>query len=290
MKLPPAQILEIEPDEYHLRPGLSASIATTLVQRSPLHAWSEHPCLGGKDAQDESTPAMDFGSVTHALVLGRGKAFTPCPFDDWKTKAARKTRDDYRAAGLVPILTHHLDRAERCAAALSRQLAERGLKLDGRSEVAIEWHEPSARGPVLCRGMFDHVWIERGRILDLKIVGNAETSQLERSAERFGYAIQAEAYKRALTALRPELAGRVEFLFAFCESDAPHALNLTAPDGMLRELGERRWRRAVEAWAECMATHGPDRPWPGYGHGINQLSAPAWALQREEFEDGTHVR
>lgn len=281
MRLPPAQILDVSPDDYHLRPGLSASIATTLVMRSPLHAWDEHPVLGGNGRA--ATREMDFGSVAHALTLGKGKRFAPVPFDDYRTKAAQQTRDRYRAEGLIPILHHQLERTEEATAAALRQLEEREIVLDGQSELAVEWYEPSRRGPVLCRCMFDHVWIDAGRILDLKFVGNAETQQLERSAERFGYAIQAHAYKRALVALRPKLEGRVEFLFAFVESDRPHALNLTAPDGSLREIGERRWRRAVERWAECMETYGKDTPWPGYGGGINRLSAPAWALAREEI-------
>jgi hypothetical protein len=274
-----ARILDISPDEYHTRPGLSASIATTLIGRSPRHAWHEHPCFGGKGKAP--TSAMDLGQVVHALVLGRGKAFAPVPFDDFKTKAARETRDNFRAAGLVPILTHQFVRARSIAAAALWQLRERGIRFTGQSELAIEWEEKSKHGPVLCRGMFDHVWIDRGVILDLKCVGNAELSQVERSAERFGYAIQATAYRRALSALRPEHTGRVEFLFAFVESEEPYALNLTTPDGMMREIGSSRWKRAVELWGQCIATHGAERPWPGYGTGINMLSAPAWALMKE---------
>lgn len=275
-----ARILDISPDEYHLRTGLSASIATTLITRSPLHAWYEHPALGGHGR--DATAEMDFGAVCHTLVLGNGKRFAECAYKDWRTDASKAARERHRADGLIPILTHHLEAAEECAAAVVRQLAERDIALDGQSEIAVEWEEPSSRGPVLCRSMFDHAWIEDGAILDLKFVGNAESSQIERSGERFGYAIQSHAYKRALTALRPELEGRVGFLFAFAETDPPYALNLTEPDGALREIGERRWRRAVETWAECMETYGAKQPWPGYGR-INQLSAPAWALAREEI-------
>lgn len=237
--------------------------------------------MGGKGKAP--TVEMDLGSVVHAIVLGKGKRFAPAPFDDWRTKDARKTRDDFREAGLIPLLHHQLTRAEECAAAVLRQFEERGIVLDGQSELAVEWHEPSRHGPVLCRGMFDHAWLDLGSVLDLKIVGNAEPQQIERSAERFGYAIQAAAYKSAVAALRPRHTGRVEFRFAFVESDEPYAMNLTAPDGSLRELGEKRWRRAVETWAECMHTYGPDKPWPGYGQGVNKLSAPAWALLREEI-------
>lgn len=272
-----ARILDASPEEYHRLPGLSSSIATTLITRSPLHAYHEHPAFGSSGRAP--TFSMDLGTIGHAIVLGKGKAFAPCPFDDWRTKAAQASRDKYREAGLVPILTHHLDRAERMAASALQQLEERGIRLTGRSELPVEWHEPSPRGPVQCRGMFDHVWLDDGVILDLKFVENAETSHVERSGERFGYAIQSTAYTRALTALRPQLAGRVRFLYAFIENDEPFALNLMTPSGALRALGEKRWLRAVRTWAACLATN----EWPAYGLSINRLGAPAWALAQEEI-------
>lgn len=280
MKLPPAKILEgIEPDAYHKLPGLSASCATTLITRSPRHAWAEHPHLGGKEhpVEDDPTKAMDFGSVGHTLVLGKGKRFAVLDFADYRSKAAQAAREIARDAGNVPILAHQFERASIAAAAITTQLADRGITLDGRSELAVEWHEASPHGPVQCRAMFDHVWLREGRIIDLKITGNAAPDAIERSAENMGYAIQATAYRRALTALYPDLAGRVEFLFAFCEPDFPHAINLCEPDGLFRELGDTRWERAVHTWAQCLA----EEKWPAFGGGVNRISVPAWALKRE---------
>ena len=274
-----AEILDVSPEEYHLRPGLSASIATVLIERSPRHAKAQHPAYGGKGRAP--TKATDLGSVVHAIVLGKGKQFAPVPFDDYRTAAARKTRDDMRTEGLVPLLWHEHDNATVIAERVREGLAARGIVLDGRSEFAIEWEEPSRNGPVLCRGMMDHVWLDAGRILDLKIVADASEKAIERSAERFGYAIQATAYQRALSRLRPALAGRTEFLFAFCETEDPYAMNVTTPCGAFREIGERRWRRAVETWGHC--TEHDD--WPDYGLGINYISPPAWVLAREEFTE-----
>ena len=265
-----ADLLHIEPDEYHARPGLSSTIAKIVISRSPLHAKTEH--------DKKPTKEMDRGSVVHRLVLGAGKAFSVLPFNDWRTKAAQAARDDAREKGLVPIKESDFADANLCAEAIRVQLADRGILLDGASEQAIEWHEPSAHGPVLCRSMLDHVWLADGRILDLKITGDAAPSSIERIAENLGYAIQSAAYTRALTALRPDHAGRVDFLFAFCEGDTPFAMNLVRPDGMFRELGERRWLRAVEIWARCLATD----TWPAYGTGVNLISAPTWALARED--------
>ncbi len=270
MKLPPARILNVTPEEYHQLPGLSSSIAKTIIAKSPAHAKAAY--------RKKVTPAMEIGDVGHRLVLGKGKAFKELPYDDWRTKDAKRDRDAARAAGLVPIKTEDFANANVMAEKVRVDLAERGIILDGESEFAIEWHEPSEHGPVQCRAMFDHVWLKLGLILDLKFTGDASPSFVERNSENLGYAIQHAAYTRGLTALLPELAGRIDFLFAFCETGDPHAINLSRPDGLFRNLGESRWLRAVATWAECTKTD----TWPSYGTGINQLSAPMWALAREE--------
>lgn len=274
-----ATILEgVGPDDYHKRPGLSSSIATTLITRSPLHAWKDHPAFGGKDKEDDSTKAKDTGSLLHTLVLGAGKRLQVLDFPDYRTKKAQEARDEARDAGCVPVLAEQFLEATTAAGAIRDQLAARGINLDGRSELAVEWYEPSDYGDVLCRAMFDHVWLERAAILDLKITHNAAPTKVERSAEDFGYAIQAFAYRRALTALRPELAGRADFLFAFCEPEDPFAINLCRPDGMFTELGDRRWRRAVNTWGRCIA----ENNWPAFGTGVNYITSPVWALDKEE--------
>lgn len=270
-----AKLLDVTPDEYHLLDGLSSSIASTLITRSPKHAWQQHPRFGGNGKRP--TKEMDRGAAIHALVLGKGKQFAILDFEDYKKKAAQEARDAAREQGLIPILSHQFLEWGTAAESIRNQLADRDIYLDGLSEQAIEWHESSAHGPVQCRAMFDHVWLDRGVILDLKITHDANPAKVERSSENFGYAIQETAYRRALAALRPELAGRVDFLFCFVEPEAPYAMNITRGDGVFRELGERRWLRAVETWGECLATD----EWPAYGSGVNPLYPPPWALTRE---------
>lgn len=267
-----ATLLNVTPEQYHARPGFSSTVAKTLLARSPLHARAEY-------RDRKATREMDFGSVAHRLVLGRGADFEVLDFGDYKTNAAKAARDAARKAGRVPILAEAFERANVAAEAIRVGLADRGILLDGASEQAIEWDEDSKHGPVLCRAMFDHVWIDRGRILDLKLTGDASQTAIERTSENMLYGVQSAAYSRALVALEPDHAGRVDFLFCFAEADAPHALNICRPDGAFRELGERRWLRAVAAWAEAQATD----TWPAYGDHVNTINPPSWALAREGF-------
>lgn len=267
---PTARIIECTPDEYFAIPAFSSTVAKELIAHSPLHAKVRH----GK----EPTPEMDFGNVAHRLVLGKGKAFEVIEHDDFRTKAAQAARDKARSEGKIPIIAHAYERASLASEAVRTQLANRGILLDGESEVAIEWLEPADPEPVLCKAMLDHLWLDRGMILDLKITDNASPSSVERTSENMGYAIQWAAYTRAIVALAPELAGRTDFLFAFCEPREPYAMNLARPDGMFRDHGLRRWLRAVNTWSACLAAD----MWPGYGAGVNPLTVPGWAFHREE--------
>jgi hypothetical protein len=260
-----ARILDVSPDEYFALPHFSASAAKVLIAKSPAHAKAEN--------KRKPTKAIDAGNVIHRLVLGKGKEYRVVNASDWRTKVAKAERREARALGLVPVLAEDFNRFSVAADRITAQLADAGIVLDGGSEVAIEWTEQTD-----CRGMLDHVWIDRGLILDLKITADASPAGVERTAETFGYAIQSAAYTSALTKLRPDLAGRIKFVFAFAEQEEPFALNLCEPDGVFREIGERRWSRAVTEWCRCTAND----EWPGYP-GLNTISPPPWALTREAF-------
>lgn len=277
---PRARRLTCTIEEYHRdpcpRPSLSSSIATTLVTRSPLHAHAQHPRLGGLER--ETTEEMNFGTVVHALVLGKGAAIEEMPFDDYKTNRAKEARDNAIACGHLPVKSKHLERARTATTEITRQLALRGIVFGGESEVAIEWEEESPIGPVLCRSMLDHVLLEDALVVDLKTSGNAHPEAFAKSAINFGYDIQSVVYPAALEALHPQLAGRVDFVFAVVEPVPPYAVLVARPTGNMRELGTRRWLRAVESWAECTAA----QKWPGYGDGIGFVDVPVWAIRNEE--------
>lgn len=267
----PSRILTVSPDEYHALPHFSATRAKTLIAKSPLHAKAL--------TEIAPTEEMDRGAIVHRLVLGKGADYAVLPFDDWRTKAAKGSRDAARAAKRVPIKESGFAQASLIAESVRTQLAERGIVLDGRSELAIEWTEETEHGPVLCKGMLDHCWLDTGLIIDLKVTENAAPSAIERTSENLGYAIQWAAYTRALAALDPDLAGHIGFAFVFCEPEAPFAVNVAEPDGVFQQLGIQRWRRAVTTWAECTKNNA----WPGYGARVNPLTAPAWALAREGY-------
>lgn len=266
-------------------PSLSASVAHTLVSRSPRHAWMQHPRFGAKGKKP--TREMDLGSVVHALLLEKGKDFVVIrapagepEFEDFKKKAAKEARDAARAAGKVPLLQRQLDEAVDVASAIRYRLGELGIRLGGKSEFAAIWDERASDGSVVrCRGMLDKWDEDAATIYDLKIVRSAHPRACQSHMVGFGGDIQSAAYVRAMEQHRPCLAGRVQFVFLFCEVDPPHCFCVTpvVRAGTMRELGEQRWQRAINTWARCVATN----QWPGYVTDVTAIEAPAWALSAE---------
>lgn len=288
----PARLLDCTPDEYHRLPGFSSSLAKILIGRSPSHAIDAYARKteddGEEDLTEQQLALRERGTILHALVLGKGKRIEVIRAADYKTKAAREARDEARALGRVPVKEAKMEMYERTATAIKARIAAAGHVLDGVSEMGIAWQEDSPHGVVECRGMLDHVvmWgldedsehAPGAIIYDLKIVDDATPSLSERTAERLHYAIQPAAYTRALAALHPRLAGRMEFRFLFCEPKRPYELWDPTPDGVFRTLGERRWIGAVHAWAQGQATG----KWPGYRAGAsNEISVPTWKLREE---------
>jgi hypothetical protein len=68
------------------------------------------------------------------------------------------------------------------------------------------------------------------------------------------------------------------------EENAPYVATVGRPDGIMRELGMKKWKRAVATWTECLSSG----KWPGYAQAPVRLEAPAWAVSQQmaaEMED-----
>lgn len=281
---PIARILDVSEAEYFAdpsdQPSLSQSIAKVLLDTSPLHAWSVHPRLGAlenEDADDgeDDTDATRGGKVIHKLLLGKGCDIEVINVDAYRTSAARAARDEAKAAGRVPMKAKQYDSLMAAAETIRGNLAIEGIDLDdpeGESEVAVEWHEQGEHGPVTCRCRMDRVHLNRGAIWDLKKIVSADGKTCSKHVQSYGYHLQYASNTRALAALRPELAGRVDMLFVFMEVEPPYAVRVTRPSGVMVDMGLREWERAVLVWERCMRTN----RWPGYGGGIVPLEPTHW--------------
>lgn len=271
--------------EYHADPApipsLSSSCAKTLIDRSAMHAYAEHPRLGGMRKAD--TDEMDFGSLAHRILLGRGAEIAELQADSWRGGDAAKFWDKAKADKKIPCLSKDLVRAESMAGLIQAQMHDIGLghvfrdqSSMAHSEVAAFWQECDA----WCRALFDRLIVtpDRIRVYDLKTMSqSAHPRACAARIASMGYDIQKSHYTRGLEVLFPEYAGRIDFTFIFVETAAPFAITPVQLDGEWSAVGQSRWERALAKWQECTANN----YWPGYAGDILRLEAPKWALSQE---------
>lgn len=278
-----ARILDCSEADYYndaidMVPTLSYSIASTLVRYSPLHAHLEHPRLGGH--KWEPSTEMDGGTAVHAMLLedNPGTKIVALPFDEFRTKEAREARDAVRARGLTPLSKPAHEKLSKAAAEIKKQLAKKGVLLNGRRELALTWDEQGEQGLVRCRGKLDHLDLDTAIIDEIKTTGDANPQKLEKLIANQGYDVQFAAYTSAVRRLLPQLAGREQFRFHFCEIEPPYAVTTVVLDGSYREFGTRRWKRAVLTWEECLE----DGYWPAYSDKPYVATVPPYLMQQEE--------
>lgn len=267
-------------DELCAVPTLSCSIGKTIINQSPLHAWCEHPRLGGK-RDDDPTSEMDFGSAAHKLCLGKGAELAVCAEKDWKKKDAQAFRDEARAAGNIPILEHKYGLACRQRDALMRQLAKHGDIFHrfhaAKPEVVVIFDD----GPVRCRAMFDKLFIDeqsrRATIFDIKTTESANPKGLGRLIFNQHYDMQEASYTNGLGLVRPDLAGRIDFVFLFLETANPFFLQPAKLNGESHTLGVSKWGRAWTSWEACLRLN----VWPGFSETVESIEPPKWGLDSE---------
>lgn len=279
---PRARILRVSEDEYFadpcIVPSLNQGTAHTLLTRSPLHAWYQHPRLGAAP-RETTVPQME-GTLIHALLLGKGLGqIEILNFDNYRTKAAQTKRDEVLLADRTPVLAAKYEEIVTATETIRMRLAEQDCVFEGgEPEVAIEWYEEGSEGPVLCRGRLDYLIVgERSAtIIDPKKITSADEDTCMRHADDYGYHIQGAAYVSAVEKLYPHVAGRVTFKFAFMELGAPHLAVPRERDGMSKWVGEQQWKRAITVWQQCLSSN----VWPSYP--IVPLTVSPWTVRQEE--------
>lgn len=277
----------ITPEKYFADPcemvSLNASTAKVICAQSPQHAYAQHVRLGGQERA--ATKAMNEGKLLEKLLLGTGPVFAICDFKNWATNASKEAKQDAIDEGEVPVLKRDHDKLVAAVESAKLQLVEHGIELNGDSEMCALWGERSTGAPgvnnVQCRALMDHVVVSDGfaTIWDLKKIHSCHPDDIEKQVENLYYGIQAVAYVRGLEENMPELCGRVRFRWLFISPGETTVVVPAQPLGECIAMGERRWRRAVDTWAECMRTgHWPSYVEPGQVLGVG---VPRYAMYKE---------
>lgn len=269
---------DISEEDYHAdpcpSPSMSASCAKTIIGKTLLHAWREHP-HSPYLTKDKTSPRSDRGSAAHACLFG-GKQIVAVEAENWQTKAAKQARDNARDAGMIPVLAREFPYIEEMVEIAGQRFdALHGGEPD--CEITAIWQLP---GQGWRRGRLDSIRKDRRLIVDYKTTEAAvDALSCEKRIFSEGYHIQAAAYVEAVETLHPELCGRVEFAFQFQEQKPPFALS---PPILMSEaamtLGRAQWERAGLLWDNAVRRNF----FPAYTSDPHTACPPPWELTRWE--------
>jgi PDDEXK-like domain of unknown function (DUF3799) len=271
-----AVVRDLPHADYLAHAALSASGAKVLVQPggpARFHHERTHP--------RPPTDAFDLGHLVHGAVLGVGPEVLVVDAPDWRTAAAKKLRDEARAAGRIACLTSDARQVEEMAGAVrAHPIASRLLHPDsGEPEVSLFYRDPEHG--VDRRARID--WLRRpddtGRLIvvDLKTAASASPAEFARAAARYGYAQQAAFYRDLVVGLG--LGRSAPFVFVVVEKEPPYLVSVVQFDEAAMQAGEALNRKAMRLFRDCTESGS----WPGLTEAeVATISLPPWTLMEAQ--------
>lgn len=305
------------PDLQH--PPLSYSLAKVLLGSCPEDAWRitqrrERVERETSDAMDDGnildsllTAGAAWNPESNAVQLWTAdtkKPTDPIEYSDWnglrilscetlQTKAAKECAADARTKQLTPVLAHKFTReVERANDMLVRMELAGFDRTQYMYQVSILWTEQAANGLVVqCRGRLDFLAHDWTSICDLKRTEDLSQLALERAVDRYKWAMQAAAYSRAVVKLlQAEIIPDADvprfgvdvpsWRWLFARTSPVVACTLRPADALLLQAGEAAWNRAVNDWAEGLASG----MWRGHESDHTPLMPTSWAVEQMEAD------
>ena len=201
---------------YHSEVGVSSSYVRRFGE-SQLHAI---------EIEQETTPAMNYGSAAHALIVEGEEEFNKqvgvivgSPY----TKVNKQLKQDFIERGMIPIKEKD---HEDIMGMRDNLIDEGNMYLNGNGKIAeasFFWYE----GDVLCKCRPDVICQPQGPHQEFEIVAvdykttfSCSPELFKESVLKYGYAQQAAWYRRGLQAAGYRVK---EFVFVAQEKRAPYA-------------------------------------------------------------------
>lgn len=274
-----ATLLDLTSDEYHAdpapEPSLNSTTARILLSRTPAHAKAQHPRLSDVPIEPRSSDAMDMGTAVHQLLL-KDDRVEVADFPDYRKGEARTWRDETRAAGRVPMLTHQWERAQAIADAVRERmlgLAEPTPFTAGTPEATLTWNDT---GGAWCRARLDWLRDDLTVVDDLKVTSRtADPRVWERQLFSLGYDVQAALYCRGVLNLY-DVTPR--FRWVVVETTPPYAASVVELSEQAMFAASVKVDTALSLWNQCMRTG----EWPAYDTAVYVAEIPGWQRPRED--------
>lgn len=268
----PGLVHDMDEQTYHADPvgGSLSSTEAKQILRSPAHL--QHY----RTATRSRTPAFDFGTAVHSMVLGDGAPVARIDADSWRTKAAKEERELAEQRGAIALLDADFDKAERMTQAVLDHPEAAALLTHGHPEVSAFGKHDSG---VWLRGRFDWL-VPDGTLVDLKTCQSADPTEFHRTAASLGYGVQAAHYRETFHLATGKPAP--DFLHVLVEKEPPHLVSVAQLSDDFLDIGHMQLERAIQRYAEALRTG----EWPGYPPTVHEIDPPAWlAIQEQDDEE-----
>lgn len=260
--------------DYLAIEALSSGTCTRILSESAMHAWTEsylNPNRANKNSKE-----MDIGTFAHAMLLEGGTdALVVIEADDWRTKAAKESRDAAYATGKLPILARKIEEVEAMVAAAKDYLA--GCELAGIMDAgAAEQTVIGFMEGVICKGRCD--WLTGDKSINLSYKTTAGTAEPESwiRTQLPGYDLATAFYERLVrTACE---VNECETIYLVQEQAAPYACSLIGLSPAMRALANQKLDTALQIWGHCLKTG----KFPAYPSSICYAEPKPWQLEQAE--------
>lgn len=270
---------DIPAEQYHGQltdgPSLGRSTAFDLIFSCPAKAWWN--CHLNPEYVPARKKEFDLGTAAHLIMLEPeqwGDRVELIDADDFRTKAAQEARDRAYAAGRTPLLPKHVDQIQGMHAALLRHPLAAKAFVGGKAEPTIVAKDPETG--IWLKARPDYLTaVSRGTLMfDYKTTTDANPHEWAKRLFDMGHFVQDPWYRMVHELATGETVQ--DFIFIVQEVAPPHLISVNRLDMPDFEMGHRVNRRAIDLFAECMATN----KWPAYGDGVNSISLPTFARYR----------
>ena len=226
--------------------------------------------------QEEDSTAFAFGRFLHCLALeGEDVAasrFVEAPACDRRTKEGKATYAAFQAESAGHEIISQEDSATAWAMvkAIQAKPAAKALFETGQPEVTfrhqmkffavqsrVDWfiEKPAGGGPPM--------------IVDLKSIEKLE--DFDRQFLNYGYYRQAAFYRQVVKSVL-RIDEDPQFLFVAVEKQAPHLVEVIAPDAQSLAVGWQECERDLLTLRKCIESGA----WPGSPDETRSISLPSW--------------
>lgn len=223
-------------DFYQSQPGLNQSTIKQILANP--QKWANG------FAETPRSAALNFGAFCHDCLLSPQEIpdkylLADIEKLDLRLKAHKELQREADERGLILVDNATIAHAKALISANDRTLKEY-FQADGDRELSF-YGSYLGETPIHTKARFDFISSNRCRIVDLKIMQNADKANFAAAVAKFGYHIQAAYYMDVIG----ETPKPKEFIFVAIEKEPPYLCGIYRLSQETIDLGRERYKKAV---------------------------------------------